>query len=101
MGSFSSKLLLLEFLSSELALHEVLPALLTLFVPARDLSLPDSEDIAFFDLEQVTLPVRDVGGSFATGKLDSELLVSGDYTFDLDAKATSSTDFSMLELASC
>ena len=31
----------------------------------------------------------------------SELLVGGEFTFDLDAKITSATAFSMLELASC
>ena len=58
---------------------------------------------SFLDLEQklLILPVGGVGGSFTVGELDSELLVGSDSTFDLDAKATSATEFSMLELPSC
>ena len=45
--------------------------------------------------------IRGVGGSFTVRELDSQHLASGDFTFGIDAKATSATDFSMLELASC
>ena len=54
----------------------------------------------FLDLEQ-NLPMGGVGGNFTGGKLDSEFFVGGEFTIDLIAKATSTTDFSMLELASC
>ena len=42
----------------------------------------------------MTLPVRGVGGNFIGRELDSGLLVGGDFSFDLDAEATSGTDFS-------
>ena len=58
---------------------------------ARNLFRPDvSED-----------PVGGVGSSFTVRSLGSELDVRCDFTFDLVAKATSVTDFSELELASC
>ena len=45
--------------------------------------------------------MRGVGSSFTGGLLCSELFVSGEFTIDLDTRATSAANFSMVELASC
>ena len=42
-----------------------------------------------------------VGCSFTVEELDSKLLVSRDFTFDLVANATPATDLSMQELGAC
>ena len=44
--------------------------------------------------------MRGVGGKFTGGEPGTELLVSGDFIFDIVAKATFAKDLSMLELAS-
>ena len=46
----------------------------------------------------MNLPVKGVGGNFIGRELDSGLLVGGNFSVDLDAEATSGTDFSRWNL---